>query len=108
MGRKNNFAATASAIARLGGTFGRKGQQQNSERERNGTRGERTMCAFASRARLLCSGVLTGLACVALTAGAAAQQKSSPPDFSSSQAGWLTFRVEFMAGSRGGAGPGFT
>src|SRR5947208_16602831 len=59
------------------------------------------MCAFASRARLLCSGILTGLACVALTAGAAAQQKSAPPDFSSSQAGWLTFRVEFMAGPSG-------
>ena len=59
------------------------------------------MCAFASRARLLCGSILTGLACVALTAGAAAQQRSSPPDFSSSQAGWLTFRVEFMAGPSG-------
>jgi hypothetical protein len=55
----------------------------------------------SSRAKLLCSGIWTALACVALTAGATAQQTSSPPDFSSSQAGWLTFRVEFMAGPSG-------
>jgi hypothetical protein len=38
---------------------------------------------------------LTGFACVALTAGAAAQQTASPPDFSSNNAGWLTFNVDF-------------
>ena len=35
------------------------------------------------------------LTCVALAAPAAAQQKASPPDFSSNQVGWLTFNVEF-------------
>jgi hypothetical protein len=43
----------------------------------------------------MAGGVLTGFACVALTAGAAAQQKASPPDFSSNNAAWLTFFVDF-------------
>jgi len=62
------------------------------------------MPAFASRANLLAGGVLTGFICVVLAAAAAAQQKVSAPDLSSNQAGWLTFRVEFMA-VPGGPGP---
>ncbi|HSV21745.1 MAG TPA: hypothetical protein VLJ17_01805 [Xanthobacteraceae bacterium] len=53
------------------------------------------MPTLASSAKLLAGGVLTGFACAALSAGAAAQQKASPPDFSSSSAGWLTFNVDF-------------
>src|SRR6266550_3272538 len=59
------------------------------------------MSAFASRAKLLYGGIWTALACVALTGGAAAQQKTAPPDFSSGQTGWLTFGVEFMPGPSG-------
>jgi hypothetical protein len=40
----------------------------------------------------------------ALTAGAAAQQQASPPDFSSGNAGWLTFFVDFSI-VPGGTGP---
>ncbi len=54
------------------------------------------MSTFASRAKVLVGGVLTAVVYVALTAEIAAQQQVSPPDFSSNQAGWLTFRVEFM------------
>ena len=43
----------------------------------------------------MAGGVLTGFACVAFAAGAAAQQKASPPDFSSNNAAWLTFYVDF-------------
>jgi hypothetical protein len=57
------------------------------------------MATFASKATPLAGGVLIGIACVTLTAGAAAQQKTSPPDFSS--AGWLTFQVNFLAGPGG-------
>ena len=53
------------------------------------------MPTFDSSADLIAGGILTGLICVALTAGAAAQQKTSPPDFSSNQVGWLTFNVDF-------------
>ena len=53
------------------------------------------MSTFDSSADLFAGGILTGLICVALTAGAAAQQKTSPPDFSSNQVGWLTFNVDF-------------
>ena len=53
------------------------------------------MCAPASTAKLLAGGILTGFALVALTAGAAAQQKAPPPDFSSNNAGWLTFHTDF-------------
>jgi hypothetical protein len=53
------------------------------------------MSTLASTAKLLAAGVLTGLTCAALTAGVAAQQKASPPDFSSGNAGWLTFNVDF-------------
>jgi len=53
------------------------------------------MSISASTAKLLAAGVLTGFACAALTAGAVAQQKASPPDFSSGNAGWLTFNVDF-------------
>src|SRR5712692_3616125 len=55
----------------------------------------KTMPTLASTARLLAAGVLTGFTCAALTAGAVAQQKASPPDFSSGNAGWLTFNVDF-------------
>ena len=57
------------------------------------------MATFASKATPLAGGVLIGIVCVTLTAGAAAQQKTSPPDFSS--AGWLTFQVNFLAGPGG-------
>src|SRR5437879_12726252 len=52
--------------------------------------------AFTSRAKRLAGVVMTGLVCAGLTGGVAAQQ-SAPPDFSSKQAGWLTFDVEFRA-----------
>jgi hypothetical protein len=55
------------------------------------------MSAFVWMAKLLVGGVLTILIQVALTAEVAAQQQAPPPDFSSNQVGWLTFRVEFMA-----------
>jgi hypothetical protein len=53
------------------------------------------MSTFASTAKWVAGGLLTGFACVALAAGAAGQQKTSPPDFSSNNAGWLTFFVDF-------------
>jgi hypothetical protein len=53
------------------------------------------MSILASTAKLLAAGVLTGFTCAALTAGALAQQKASAPDFSSGNAGWLTFNVDF-------------
>jgi hypothetical protein len=53
------------------------------------------MSACDSSADLFAGGILTGLIYVALTAGAAAQQKAPTPDFSSNQAGWLTFNVDF-------------
>ena len=53
------------------------------------------MSTFDSSAALLAGRVLTGVIFVALTAGAAAQQKASPPDFSSNRVGWLTFNVDF-------------
>jgi len=53
------------------------------------------MSTLASTAKLLAAGALAGLGCAALAAGAAAQQKASPPDFSSNHAGWLTFNVDF-------------
>src|ERR1700730_1992316 len=57
--------------------------------------GDRTMSKFDSSADLVAGGILTGLIHVGLAAGAAAQQQASPPDFSSNQAGWLTFNVDF-------------
>ena len=53
------------------------------------------MSTFDSSADFFAGGVLTGLIYVALTAGAAAQQQASPPDFSSNHVGWLTFNVDF-------------
>jgi len=53
------------------------------------------MSIFDSSTDLLTRGILTGLICAGLTAGAAAQQKAAPPDFSSNDAGWLTFYVDF-------------
>ncbi len=53
------------------------------------------MSTFDSSADLFAGGILTGLIYVALAAGAAAQQKASPPDFSSNHVGWLTFNVDF-------------
>ena len=53
------------------------------------------MSTFSSSAKVLASGILTGLIYVALSAGAAAQEKASRPDFSSNQVGWLTFNVDF-------------
>ena len=53
------------------------------------------MSTLASTAKLLAAGVLASFACAALAAGAVAQQKASPPDFSSNNAAWLTFNVDF-------------
>jgi hypothetical protein len=53
------------------------------------------MPTFASTAKLLAAGVLTGFTCAALTGAAAAQEKAPRPDFSSGNAGWLTFNVDF-------------
>jgi len=53
------------------------------------------MSIFDSSTDLLTRGILTGLICAGLTAGAAAQQKAPPPDFSSNDVGWLTFYVDF-------------
>jgi hypothetical protein len=47
------------------------------------------MSIGTSRTRFLAGGVLTALLGAALTAGAAAQQNASVPDFSASQAGWI-------------------
>src|SRR6266436_116910 len=58
-------------------------------------RGDGTMSTFNSSADLFAGGILPGLTYVALTAGAAAQQTASPPDFSSNHVGWLTFNVDF-------------
>jgi hypothetical protein len=51
------------------------------------------MSACASMAKLVTRGMLSGFACAALAGAATAQQ--SPPDFSSGNAGWLTFNVDF-------------
>jgi hypothetical protein len=48
-------------------------------------------------ATLAAGGVLAGAACLAMTVGAAAQQKSSPPDFSPNLVGWVTGNGEFIA-----------
>lgn len=53
------------------------------------------MSSFDLTAGLLAGGILTGLAWAAPTAGAAAQEKASPPDFFSNDAGWLQFNVDF-------------
>jgi len=53
------------------------------------------MSNSGSTAKLLVVGVLIGIVCASLSVGAVAQQKPSPPDFSSSHAGWLTFNVDF-------------
>jgi hypothetical protein len=55
-------------------------------------------------ADLLAGGILTGLICATLTAGAAAQQQASPPDFSANDAGWVHFNTEFSIVS-GAASP---
>jgi hypothetical protein len=56
---------------------------------------EGKMSALTSTAKLVAGGMLTSFALASLTAGAAAQQKASPPDFSSNNAGWLTFYTDF-------------
>ena len=53
------------------------------------------MSKCTSSVDLFAGGILTALVCVALTVGAIAQQKASPPDFSSNGAGWLHFNTEF-------------
>jgi hypothetical protein len=52
------------------------------------------MPTLASSAKLLAAGTLAGLVCGMPTA-TVAQERSSPPDFSSGNAGWLTFNVDF-------------
>ncbi len=53
------------------------------------------MPTLASPAKLLVAGVLAGFVCGMVIAAAAAQEKSSLPDFSSGNVGWLTFNVDF-------------
>jgi hypothetical protein len=53
------------------------------------------MSISAFTAKLLAGSVVTGFACAALAAPAVAQQKASPPDFSSGNVGWLHFNVDF-------------
>src|SRR6202163_1788909 len=53
------------------------------------------MSALASTEEFVAGSILTRLALASLTAGAAAQQKASLPDFSSNNAGWLTFHTDF-------------
>jgi hypothetical protein len=55
------------------------------------------MSTCALRAKLLAGSVWTGAAYLTLIVGVAAQQKASPPDFSSNQFGWLTTSGEFIA-----------
>src|SRR5438105_3911704 len=54
------------------------------------------MSTFAFRERLLAGGVLTGFVFMALTAEIAAQQKASPPDFSSNQVAWFGVGGEYV------------
>src|SRR5215472_8395283 len=58
-------------------------------------RRRKAMSTLALTAKLFAAGVLAGFACAALAAAAVAQQKASPPDFSSNNAAWLTFNVDF-------------
>jgi len=53
------------------------------------------MSTLASTAKLVAGGVVTGFACAAISTGTVAQQKTSPPDFSSKDTAWLTFNVDF-------------
>jgi hypothetical protein len=53
------------------------------------------MSTFESSTKVFAGGILTGLVYVTLTVGVVAQQKASPPDFSSNNAGWLHFNTEF-------------
>ena len=55
------------------------------------------MPTYALGARLVAGSLLAGAACLTLIAGAAAQQKPSPPDFSSKLVGWVTGNGEFIA-----------
>src|SRR5580700_8511376 len=57
--------------------------------------GDGAMSTFESSAKVFAGGILTGLVYVTLTVGVVAQQKASPPDFSSNNAGWLHFNTEF-------------
>jgi hypothetical protein len=64
------------------------------QREAQQRKGQK-MCTFASTIKSVAGSLLAGFACLAVAAGAAAQQKASPPDFSSNNAAWLTFYVDF-------------
>jgi hypothetical protein len=47
------------------------------------------------REKLFAASILVGVMALAPMAQAVAQQKAAPPDFSSNNAGWLTFNVDF-------------
>ena len=49
------------------------------------------------RARAVAGGVLAGLVGPILATGVAAQQKVSPPDFSSGEVGWIPIGNDFIA-----------
>jgi hypothetical protein len=53
------------------------------------------MSFFAFGGKLLAGSILVGVVAVAAMAAATEQQKAAPPDFSSNNAGWLTFNVDF-------------
>jgi hypothetical protein len=53
------------------------------------------MFSFTSEERLFAGSVLMAAMAMASITPAVAQQKAAPPDFSSSNAGWLTFNVDF-------------
>jgi hypothetical protein len=53
------------------------------------------MSTLTLKERLFVGGVLTGLVCAALTAGATAQHNASPPDFSSNQTAWVGMGGDF-------------
>jgi hypothetical protein len=53
------------------------------------------MPAFASTAKWLAAGGVAGLSIAALATGAASEERALPPDFSSNNAAWHTFNVDF-------------
>src|SRR6202795_2144437 len=63
------------------------------------------MSTLTLRERFLVGGVLTALACTALSVEVAAQQRASPPDFSANQAGWVTMGGDLLPVPGGGQKP---
>ena len=53
------------------------------------------MSSFTSGERVFAGSVLMAVMALASTTPTMAQQRATPPDFSSGNAGWLTFNVDF-------------